>query len=541
MHYDSGVQNGHVLLKDFLLDENMDTYKPAWGKNDSGSSMSGHGTPMAGLALYGDLTPLLANQATVQIFHQLESVKILHPHDHNEPPLYGDITTECVARAFLFNPERKRLFCMAVSCDYENEGKPSSWSSAVDQLIFGRNGKNQHPLLFFVSSGNVDVTDKRPDEFPDINHLSSIEDPGNAFNAVTVGAYTEKAIIDLNEFPNSQTLSSAGGMCASNRTSMLWQDSWPNKPDIVFEGGNHGVQDDAIIYPDSLTLLSTSKNVKPLCSFCDTSASTALASNFAAQVLTRYPDFWPETVRGLMVHSAEWTNEMLGNRKFGSLNSQQKRAVLRIFGYGAPNLNKALYSASNSLTLIAERVIQPYVKDGSSYKFNEMHLFELPWPQEALFQLSELNVKMTVTLSFYIEPNPGSRNYSSKFSYQSHGLKFDVVRRGESLEEFRKRVNKKAREEDEKFEASNSSDNWMIGIQRRTKGSIHKDIWEGSAADLATKRYIAIYPVTGWWKTRPSLNRFNNQTRYCLIISIDTGNNEVDIYTPVLNEISVVV
>jgi len=41
-----------------------------------------------------------------------------------------------------------------------------------------------------------------------------------------------------------------------------------------------------------------------------TSAASALASRFAAQNWVQYPSLWPETIRALMVHSAEWTEQM---------------------------------------------------------------------------------------------------------------------------------------------------------------------------------------------------------------------------------------
>ena len=41
-----------------------------------------------------------------------------------------------------------------------------------------------------------------------------------------------------------------------------------------------------------------------------TSPATALASRMAARLISAYPDYWPETIRGLMVHSARWTPAM---------------------------------------------------------------------------------------------------------------------------------------------------------------------------------------------------------------------------------------
>ncbi len=41
-----------------------------------------------------------------------------------------------------------------------------------------------------------------------------------------------------------------------------------------------------------------------------TSAATAQAAYLAASILADYPNLWPETVRALIVHSADWTPAM---------------------------------------------------------------------------------------------------------------------------------------------------------------------------------------------------------------------------------------
>ena len=184
----------------------------------------------------------------------------------------------------------------------------------------------------------------------------------------------------------------------------------------------------------------------------------------------------------------------------------------------------------HGLTLIAEKEITPYKKDGS-IKFNDIHYFELPWPVEVLQEnLSETDVKLNITLSYFIEPNPGSRKYSNKFSYQSHGLRFNVIRPNEDTETFHKRVNKNTREEGE---SGFSGEKWIIGSRHRDKGSIHRDFWIGSGADLATRNQIAVYPVSGWYRMRKKLEKYNSSVRYSLIVTIEAPQIDVDIYTPI--------
>jgi hypothetical protein len=155
-----------------------------------------------------------------------------------------------------------------------------------------------------------------------------------------------------------------------------------------------------------------------------------------------------------------------------------------------------------------------------------------------LSDLAELDVKLIVTLSYFIEPNPGNKRYASDQSYKSHGLRFKMIDKNESQGAFQSRVSKAIKDEQDDYVAE-GSENWILGSQVRDKGSIHKDIWVGSAADLALRNQIAVYPVGGWWKNRKKLNRYDSSVRYSLIISIETNEADIDIYNNVLNQIKV--
>ncbi|MHC4504197.1 MAG: S8 family serine peptidase, partial [Planctomycetota bacterium] len=297
---------------------------------------------------------------------------------------------------------------------------------------------------------------------------------------------------------------------------------------------------------DDLSLISTYHDtaVRHFYGFDMTSAATAQAAWFAAQIMNAYPDIWPETVRALMVHSAEWTDEL--KRQFLKAETKPAHAsLLRVCGYGVPNLQRALQSASDYLTLIAQAEMQPYERrvGGGGYKSKDMHLYELPWPTEALLGMpSKTNVRMRVTLSYFIEPGPGEIGWRDRYRYASHVLRFGVRSPGETTEEFRKRINKAARDEDEDTPGTSSaSDYWKIGSQTRRRGSLHSDIWEGSAADLARSGVVAVYPAVGWWRTRAHLGRWNKECRYSLIVSISSPEVGVDIYTPVANQVSITV
>lgn len=155
-----------------------------------------------------------------------------------------------------------------------------------------------------------------------------------------------------------------------------------------------------------------------------------------------------------------------------------------------------------------------------------------------LLGLAEPKVKFRITLSYFIEPAPGEIGWKDRYRYQSYGFRFDVNNPTETEEEFLKRINLAMRDEDEVVEIESGSDRWKIGPNLRNLGSVHSDIWEATAAELSTCNFIAIYPVTGWWKERKPLDRWQQKTRYSLIISLETPEQEVDIYSPIYNLVS---
>jgi len=267
-----------------------------------------------------------------------------------------------------------------------------------------------------------------------------------------------------------------------------------------------------------------------------TSAATGQAAWFASQIQSEYPGFWPETIRGLIVHSASWT-DIQKNQFLKTDSKESYKNLLRICGYGVPSIEKAKHSASNNLTLIAQEELQPYEKVNSDVRTNEMHLYELPWPIDVLRDLPpQTDIKMRITLSYFIEPSPGNIGWQDRYRYPSHTLKFFVKSPIETLRDFEMRVNKTVRNpEDDYHNSINEGKFWLLGYQLRYKGSLHTDIWHGTPQELADSNIIAIVPGGGWWKERKHLQKYNEKARYSLIVSIFTPDESIDVYTPVYN------
>lgn len=542
-HLDTGVNRGHPLLSLALAEEHLLAVDPTWSAADGHPQQ--HGTGMAGLALYGCLQELLNNRESVSLLHRLESVKILPDHGHNDPDLYGEVTAQSVSRIEIVAPERqRRAFALTITTDdSRDEGYPSSWSAALDQICSGAENEVQLSRLLIVSAGNTPSADRH--EYPSRNLLHGVEDPAQSWNAVTVGAYTEKTTIRSAEFADWKPVANAGQLCPASRTSAVWSDkAWPVKPDIVMEGGNLAIDPttgraDNI---DDLMLLTTRTSLTGalLTTTGETSAATALAARYAAIIWSQYPSLWSESVRGLLIHSARWTAPMLAE-----FPNDKRHTRLRVYGYGVPDLNRALWSVGNNATLIIQDSLQPFDQvigedRQKSIKTKDLRLHRLPWPKEVLEQLGGETVRLRVTLSYYIEPSPGRRGWKHKHRYQSHGLRFDLKRPTDIDEnEFLQRITKSAWDEDqEKADSSPDDRNWTVGAKLRCKGSIHSDVWTGTAAQLASSGILAVYPVTGWWKERPHLNRWNRTAKYSIILSLETDSVQVDLYTPIANQIS---
>ncbi|WP_295401620.1 S8 family peptidase [uncultured Thiocystis sp.] len=536
---DTGANNGNPLIRPFLDDADQFSVDADW----TGSDDDGHGTGMAGLAVWGDLVHPLESDHRVRVAHHLESVKVLRRPGDNQGKHHGILTADAVSLAEIAAPFRKRVFALALSTtDTRDRGRPSAWSAALDSLAADALGENAFPRLFTVAGGNTGDALTALSEYPNYNFEQEIHDPGQSWNALTVGAFTEKAIITEPECAAYQPLAPEGGLSPYSTTSVNWERAMPLKPEVVFEGGNVGLDSSSCAAIPSLNLLTTYH--RPLdrlfTTFGATSAATALASRFAAEIRAEYPDLWPETVRALMVHSADWTPQMCEQFAYGDTPRKQAQHRVRCVGFGVPDIDRALWSASNSLALIVEDQLQPFEKGTKgSIGTRDMHLHDLPWPKESLQALGETEVELVVTLSYFIEPNPSSRNVAGKYSYASHQLRFDVKRPLESLDAFRRRINREARDAETGTTAGPGDAGWLLGHQFRHKGSIHKDVWKGKAADLAERAQIAVYPAMGWWRTRTGLQRYDKTARYALVISIRVPDVDVDIYNEVATKIQV--
>lgn len=192
---DTGVMAAHPLIAPGL--RGAWAYDPAWGADDH-QPHGGHGTPLAGLVLYGDLEPLMNDERPVELTHGAESMKLLPPGGFppTKPPSYGVVTQGAVSSVEIERPNVMRSFCIATSATDFPPSRPSTWSGAIDQIAAGAMpgeaddavpAAERPKRLIVVATGNVsggmavDVLPSQP-----------LEDPSQSWNALTIGGFTRK-------------------------------------------------------------------------------------------------------------------------------------------------------------------------------------------------------------------------------------------------------------------------------------------------------------------------------------------------------------
>ncbi len=263
---DTGANYNHPLLRQVCTEQQAERWHPDWPYYDNYNPtnllvpFNDHGSRQAGLAVFGDLHAALVSAEPVVLNHRIESARILPPSGNNSPELYGDITVGTAAKLEINTPDWRRVYSLAVTAEPEREGgQPSSWSAAIDQFTSGLEDSNQR--LFVISAGNNRALSPVPDYWEQV-HLAQIEDPAQSWNALTVGAYTEKTTNDDPDFKGWSPLAKSGDIAPASRSAVNW--AWrkhaPYKPDVVAEGGNRLLSPDKteVSGADAVSLLTTS-------------------------------------------------------------------------------------------------------------------------------------------------------------------------------------------------------------------------------------------------------------------------------------------
>lgn len=509
---DTGIDHSNPLLSTAITPTRCHVVVPGWSTNDS----QGHGTKMAGVIQFLDLDPAVRQTAVVPQYTELESVKVTASAGARGVPARWAI--EQAVRIVERAEATPRIYCLAQTApDEANDGRVTATSAALDLLTYNEGS----PRLFCVAAGNVPVSPLEPYQVADYtlrNDRFGIESPGQAFNAITVGAITNKV-----RSGSATLVAPDGDLAPTSRTATSWRGSKDGKPDIVLEGGNFEIEASGVFAVPSranLVLTTAAGGPGPAMTLVgETSAATAKAAGLLGRTRWSSPQYSAETLRGLLVHSAEWTpamrQELTRLRSSGQSRSKAAQMIFARYGWGVPNEYRLYNSTENDFTLIIEDTITPYAKPGSAVRINEMKYFKLPWPENALRAASQAEVELKVTLSYFVEPYPQAETLDRFEHYSSTRLSFDVKQSGESDIDAQAVFNDFVGGSPQ----TNRTDRWELGTTA-FRGSLHQDTWRGPAYLLADRNGISVAPQKGWWSVIPSANRYNLPVRFSLIVSL---------------------
>jgi hypothetical protein len=199
--------------------------------------------------------------------------------------------------------------------------------------------------------------------------------------------------------------------------------------------------------------------------------------------------------------------------------------LLRAVGYGVPSPDVAGYSTLQRPTLILESTIN--LKPDNDNR-RRVQLVDLPLPRDVLARFGDQTVEVSVTLSYFTEPNENLVR-----TYSGFGLRWRLQAPLQSDANFFRSFNRLASERDP---SKGETLRWKITEQTRQRGTVQSDRCTMTAAELANCGRVAVFPTLGWWEKFPE--RIGRDIRYALIVTIDAGDADVDLYNPIRLSVS---
>ncbi len=413
---DSGVMEQHPLIAPALGDAQV--FPDALGRRSisgpADATTGGHGTGVCGVAAYGDLLASFRTGRFVPTA-QLFSGRVTDENNEYDEDILLESQFDQAITYFLSTYPTARIVNISLGdlTKVYSDGYQTRFAAAIDDLAyrFAERG-----ILIIVSSGNLQPNASRtPEEtrsqYP--NYLLEPEarliDPATAALAVTVGGIgigpeanrywdpdVQIAIAGEAGFPSPFTRSGKGIDGAI-------------KPDIVEAAGDWILDRTHLRNSGIVTAGKNFAQGQFLVSRAGTSFAAPKVANLAAQLMRRYPEYSSNLIRALIAHSAQvpktkpavWSN----------LNDSAEQ-VLRVYGYGQPNLERALDAAQN----------EPWLLYDGQIEADTFRLFELPeLPDEFLSERGRR--VMRVTLAF----DPPTRP-TRKDSYLGFSMEFALYR-----------------------------------------------------------------------------------------------------------------
>jgi hypothetical protein len=400
---DSGLAAGHPFLAPAVGDAQ------SFVTGLSAEDEHGHGTYVAGIALYGDLEAAWRARAFVPNL-RLFSGRILDSNNANDGRFIENQIEEAV-RYF-----HREYGCRVFNLSYGDLRKPYIGRHVRGLAVTLDTLTREMGVLFVVPTGNFDGGENEiawREEYPGylLSGAASILDPATALNVLTVGALarwdrtfsSQRYVDDATEQP----------IARRNQPSPFTR-SGPSvngaiKPDVVAYGGNWAVNvrtANQWITRQGLGELSTSRDFamgRLLAEDVGTSFAAPQIAHFAARILAEYPRADHNLLRALLVLHARYPD---------GCEAVLPNAVerLRVCGYGQVDSQYLERSQEQDVTLIAE----------DSLPDKHHHFYEIPLP-DSFVDGKRRSREIAVALAY----SPPVR--TTRVAYKSCDMEFRLV------------------------------------------------------------------------------------------------------------------
>ena len=504
---DTGILQNHPLLAPAVGD--AQSFVPGLAAEDD----NGHGTQVAGIALYGDVAACAEVRNFVPMF-RLFSGRLLDANNEADTRLIENAVEEAV-RYF-----HQHYGCRVFNFSYGDARKPYRGGHvrglAVTLDVLAR----ELGILFIVPTGNFNGTDTLPSdwagEYPGylLEQDAALLDPATALNALTVGGIARwDATFNNQRYQNDP----AEQPIARHDQPAPFTRSGPSvggaiKPEVVAYAGNWAVNrrsGNQWIVKQGLGELSTGREVaagRLLAEAPGTSFAAPEIAHLAARILTEHPAADANLLRALMVAHARWPEpceDLLPD----------KEGRLRVCGYGRTDEQALTRSDEQEVTLIA----QESIPDRSH------HFYELPVPEE-FWQGGRRNREITVALAY----SPAVR--TTRINYKGSRIDFRLVS-GPNLQHVTRMFN--AATSPEEYELIRELNGAQIGSRNRAAGTVQMDRWrfrQPSARRREERLFVVVTRNDHPWAREMTLNT----EPYALVVVVrDRENATARIYTQI--------
>jgi hypothetical protein len=371
---DSGILVGHPLLKAAVRDAiAMGTRNSSRIRDGRPEDEVGHGTKVAGIALYGDLYECLQNRQFTPVVWIL-SAKVMYAETN---PINGQVEAkydeeellesqlEDAVRRFRKSYPNFRVVNLSLGNEYKRMfgGKRQfNLAALIDELA------RELQLVFVIAGGNFGDYHRKgyPGKYPEYlleeTEEVKIIDPATAALGITVGSITQPYGPSLRS-PSNLLFSPANTNYPSPFTRVGPGYQRMVKPEVVEEGGNI-IEDSHAAQPDiggKLITLDPDWLRKGTLFAVDhgTSFSAPQVAHYIGRLFNKYPNYSPNLIKALLISSAQIPSERPAPLSEIGLDAPDSNLgeVLKVYGYGKPRLERALYCTNKNVLLVKDNTI----------------------------------------------------------------------------------------------------------------------------------------------------------------------------------------